>query len=75
MRNAREELNWAQSMARNSLGNLTSTANTVDQLGEKLPEHAERLASISAQLWATTEITRDIEHALAEIHSEVRSAT
>ena len=71
----RTSIEWARSQTAAALGELSSAANRVDRLAQRHPEHADQLRDISARLWPLTGPAREIEAALAEIHSKIRSAT
>lgn len=71
----RDTVSTATSSTRTALGALTVAAEQADRLAERDPEHAEALRDISGRLWAMTDVTRDVERQLADIHAQLRATT
>lgn len=65
--------NAVRSSTASVLNQLTSAANDVEKLIERRPQDAEQLRRVSVQLWAMTDVARDLERDAAGIAAEVRA--
>lgn len=72
---ARDTAYSATGNARVALGALSRAAKDAEWLAERDPDHAEALRDISARLWAMTDVARDAERQLADIHAQLRATT
>lgn len=71
----RDTASNAASSTRSSLASLTTAAELADRLAERDPDHAAALRDISGRLWAMTDVARDVERQLADIHAQLRATT
>jgi len=75
MANERQRIGAAREDAASALSALTHTAEWLDQVIERGSVHTEQLTALRDRLWSMTDVTRGVEHELAEIHAAERQTT
>lgn len=73
MFNLLEDLDWAENHTRFAMGQLRNAASHIDSALQNAPEYADQLTGWGAQLWTMESLCREINAAVAKLHSEVRS--